>query len=159
MSELPSHRDFSEFLQLLNAHKVRYLVVGAYAVAANGRPRFTSDLDVLVEPTKANAKRVIAALDAFGFPASSFRVEDFAEHDRVVMLGRKPVRIDLLTHIPEVVFRDAYRRRITARVAEVDVPVLGRDDLIRTKRASGRPKDLLDVALLEETIAEEDQEK
>lgn len=155
MSDPPIHRDFSEFLSLLNEHAVRYLVVGAYAVAANGRPRFTSDLDILIEPTKANAKRVIAALDAFGFPKRSFKLEDFAAHDRVVMLGKKPVRIDLLTHIPDVVFKDAYRRRLVTQVVGVEVPVLGRDDLIRTKRASARPKDLFDVALLEESIAEE----
>lgn len=142
--------DWSEFIAGLNRQGVRYLIVGAHALAANGRPRATQDLDVLVEPTPANAERLGRALRDFGFDALAREADKFAAPNRMATLGRPPLRIDLLTSIAGVGFEEAFRGRISGRFGEHEVSFLGRAELIRNKRAAGRPKDLLDIALLEE---------
>lgn len=151
MITLPA--DWSEFLRILCAHRVRFLIVGAHALAANGRPRATQDLDVFVEPTAVNAARLGRALAAFGFTELAAAAEAFAQPDRMVTLGREPLRIDVMTSITGVTFRDAWRGRLRVDLEGVELGVLGRRELERNKRASGRPKDLLDVALLEEVDA------
>jgi hypothetical protein len=143
-------RDWSEFLRLLSSNRVRYLVVGAHALAANGRPRATADLDILVEPTVENARAVAAALSAFGFRALAAEVEAFASPDRMATLGQPPLRIDVMTSISGVTFAEAWRTRMAGKMGRQRVFFLGREALIRNKRASGRTKDLLDIALLEE---------
>lgn len=143
-------RDWSEFLRLFNSNRVRYLVVGAHALAANGRPRATADLDILVEPTLKNARAVAAALLAFGFHALADEVEAFATPDRMATLGRPPLRIDVMTSITGVTFAEAWRTRKRGTMGPHRVSFLGRAALIRNKRASGRPKDLLDIELLNE---------
>jgi hypothetical protein len=143
-------RDWSEFLRLLSSNRVRYLVVGAHALAANGRPRATADLDILVEPTIENARAVTAALSAFGFRALAAEVEAFATLDRMATLGKPPLRIDVMTSISGVTFAEAWRTRMAGKLGRHRVFFLGREALIRNKRASGRTKDLLDIALLEE---------
>ena len=142
--------DFREFLSLLLSKNVRFLLIGAHALAAHGRPRYTGDLDVWVSPTQANAKQVIAALRAFGFGTVGLSAKDFGAMDRVVQLGYPPLRIDILTSISGVFFPAAWKHRLVASIAGLKVPVLSRDDYLTNKRAAGRPKDLLDVALLEE---------
>lgn len=149
----PLHEDFRDFLRLLRSHRVRFVVVGGHALAAHGRPRYTGDLDVFVEPTPANARRVVAALRDFGFGSVDLVEADFATPGRVAQLGVPPVRIEILTRISGVDFSRAWAGRITARVAGVDVTFLGRRELLENKRAAGRPKDLADVALLEEADA------
>ena len=146
--ELPE--DWSEFIGLLLAHRVRFLVVGAYALAANGRPRATQDIDFWIEPTRPNARRLCAALAEFGFPALAGAVEDFSTPHRMATLGRPPYQIDLMTSIDGVSFDSAWRNRITAPFGRSRLGFLGRVEMLRNKRASGRPKDLADVALLEE---------
>jgi hypothetical protein len=146
--ELPT--DWSEFIAGLNRHGVRYLIVGAHALAANGRPRATQDLDVLVEPNEANAERLGAALRDFGFGALADEASKFAEPDRMAILGRPPLRIDIMTSIAGVAFDEAFRGRLVGRLGEHEVAFLGRVELVKNKRAAGRPKDLLDIALLEE---------
>jgi hypothetical protein len=136
----------------LGKHRVRFLVVGAHALAAHGRPRFTGDLDIWVEPTKANAKRVCAALTEFGF-ADSADLDWFATPQRGlhgVQLGVEPFRIDLLKGISGLSFGTAWKRRLRARLDGKTVFIIGRADFLKNKRASGRTKDLLDIALLEE---------
>jgi hypothetical protein len=96
--------EWREFIGLLSSHRVRFLIVGAHALAAHGRPRATQDLDILVEPTKANARRVRAALSESGFSALSERVEEFARLDRMATLGEPPLRIDVMTSISGVAF-------------------------------------------------------
>ncbi|MCC6806132.1 MAG: nucleotidyltransferase [Deltaproteobacteria bacterium] len=140
------HEDWIAFLKLLNAHRVRFLVVGAHAVAAAGRPRFTADLDIWIAPSTANARRVVAAVAAFGFPGLT--VERLEHPDVVVFLGREPFRIDLLTSIDGVAFEPAWRHRTRAMLGGVRVGFLARKELIANKRAAGRPKDLADLALL-----------
>jgi len=142
--------EWREFIGLLCSHRARFLIVGAHALAAHGRPRATQDLDILVEATTANARRVCAALADFGFSALSERIEEFARPDRMATLGRPPLRIDVMTSISGVSFRQAWRGRVTVTLDGMQVGFLGRTDFVRNKLASGRPKDLLDIALLEE---------
>jgi hypothetical protein len=142
--------DWSEFIGLLIAQDARFLIVGAHALAANGRPRATQDLDIWVEPTRENAERVCRALHAFGFPALGEAVEAFCAPDQMVALGLPPLRIDVMTSISGVDFATAWTGRLTASFGEHPIGFLGRTQLIANKQASGRPKDLLDIALLEE---------
>jgi hypothetical protein len=139
------NRDFSEFIACFTARDVRFLIVGGYAVAAHGHPRYTKDLDVWVRADEDNARRIIDALDDFGFGGLGLRVEDFVEDDVVVQLGREPQRIDLLTFVSGVDFDEAYGSRVLARIGEVDVPVIGREELRRNKLATGRLRDLADI--------------
>jgi hypothetical protein len=138
--------DFAEMLAAFNAAGAEYLVVGAHALAAHGRPRATGDLDLWVRPTEANARRVHAALRAFGAPLEALSVEDLAAPDLVFQIGVAPVRIDILTAISGVEFDEAWKDRISVPIGELPVPVIGRDCLIRNKRAAGRPRDLADLA-------------
>jgi hypothetical protein len=145
--------DWSEFIGLLCAHDVRFLIVGAHAVAANGRPRATQDLDVLVEPTTDNAQRLCAALGDFGFAELATAVEEFSQQERMATLGNPPLRIDIMTSIDGVTFDQAWNGRLQATFGDHTVGFLGRAELLANKRASGRPKDLLDIALLTEDEA------
>ena len=142
--------DWSELIDSLCSHHVRFLIVGAHALAVHGRPRATGDLDVLVEPTRANAERLGRALHAFGFPALAAEASKFAEPDRMATLGREPLRVDLLTSISGVSFAQAWRGRKTVTFGERRVGFLGLREFISNKHAAGRPKDLLDIALLAE---------
>jgi hypothetical protein len=146
--DLPA--DWKEFLSLLTSHRVRFLVIGAHALAVHGRPRLTGDLDVWVEPTLQNARRILAALDDFGFGSVGLSERDLTKPEQVIALGNPPVRIDLLTSISGVGFGSAWKERVRAEVGGVRVNVLGRRAYRRNKRAAGRPKDLLDLALLDE---------
>jgi len=142
--------DWKEFLSLLMRHGVRFVVIGAHALAANGRPRYTEDFDVFVEPSTANARRVVKALVAFGFGAKANAWREFAQPDKILFIGRRPLRIDVLTSISGVTFDAAWRGRLIASTDIGDVPVLGITELRRNKAASGRTKDLFDLALLDE---------
>lgn len=142
-------RDFKDMLSALSEAKAEYLLVGAYALSAHGLVRATADIDLWVRPTAENAARVCEALIRFGAPAEQFTVEDFTRPNRVVQLGVPPIRIDLLTAISGVSFDEAWESRMPVEMDGLSVPVLGRDQLIANKRASGRPKDLLDLQWLE----------
>jgi hypothetical protein len=142
--------DFHDLLTAFVAGGVRFLVVGAHALAAHGVPRVTGDLDVWVEPTSENAGRVFRALAAFGAPLEVLGVRegDFSAPDKVIQLGLPPYRIDVMTSISGVVFAEAWSGRFNGTLFEVGVAFLGRDEFIRNKLASGRPKDLADVQAL-----------
>jgi hypothetical protein len=142
--------DWSEFIGLLNHHRVRFLIVGAHALAANGRPRATQDIDVWVDPTAVNAKRLSNALREFGFAALADEGARFAEPDRMATLGNPPLRIDIMTSITGVPFSRAWKGRVRATLNNHEVGFLGRKELIENKRACGRAKDRADIALLEE---------
>jgi hypothetical protein len=142
--------DYREFLRLLISHRVRFLVVGAHALAALGHPRYSDDLDVFVEATPANARRIVAALRAFGFGDVGLDAEDFSRPGKVARLGQPPVSIDVLTSIAGVSFAEAWKGRTRGRLAGLTVAYLGKQQFVRNKRAAGRPKDLLDLALLDE---------
>lgn len=139
------NRDFSEFIACFVARDVRFLIVGGYAVAAHGHPRYTKDLDVWVRVDRENAQHIVEALGDFGFGDLGLAVEDFLADDIVVQLGREPQRIDLLTFVSGVEFDEAYANRVEVELGEVEVPVIGRDDLRRNKLATGRLRDLADL--------------
>jgi hypothetical protein len=143
------NRDFAEMLSALSDAGAEFLVVGAHALAAHGTPRATGDLDIWVNPTPANAALVMAALRAFGAPLTSLTIDDLTTPDLVFQIGVVPSRVDILTTISGISFDDAWTRRMVLAIEGVQVPVLGRDDFIANKRASGRPKDLVDVDGLE----------
>lgn len=146
-------KEWVEFLGVLSRHGVRFLLIGGHALAVHGRPRYTEDLDVFVDPTAANARRVSAAVVEFGFAETGRDWRWFAKPYRIAMLGRVPFRIDILTGISGVSFRAAWRNRISVDLSIGSVPVIGIDELRANKLASGRPKDLLDLALLDELAA------
>ncbi len=143
--------DFLEWFSCLKRARCRFLVVGGYAVAAAGKPRYTEDLDVLVEPTVANAKRVAAALSAFGFPQHAAEVaRQFSAPKKLATLGLPPFQIDVMTSISGVDFATAWAGRREVVVRRLRIPFLGLAELLVNKRASGRDKDLIDVANLRE---------
>lgn len=141
-------KDFEELFASLNAHRVKALIAGAYAVAFYARPRFTKDLDLFVEPSPENAARLIAALADFGFGSVGLTAADFMSPGRVVQLGYAPNRVDLLTAIDGVDFATAWQGRAAGRYGSAEVFYLGKSELIRNKTAAGRPQDLLDVSAL-----------
>lgn len=144
--------DFAEFLAALLAAEARFLVVGAHALAIHGVPRATGDIDVWIDREPVNVARVWRALAAFGAPVEALGVRpaDLETPDMVVQLGLPPRRIDLLTGLTGLEFAGAWATRVVHRVNGLDVPFLGRDALVRNKRASGRYKDLGDLEVLGE---------
>ena len=141
--------DFSDMLSALCAEGVEFLLVGAYALAVHGVPRATGDLDIWIRPSPENARRSMAALHRFGAPTHGLTEGDLVREGTVFQIGVAPRRIDVLTHIDGVAFEEAWASRTTARVGSLEVPVLGREALIRNKRATGRTRDLADVEQLE----------
>jgi len=144
------NRDFKEFVALLNSTGVEYLVVGGYALAAHGHPRYTGDIDFWVNPTSANAERLMSVLDQFGFGGIGISKEDFTRPESVVQLGYPPARIDLLTAIDGVRFDECYARRIEVDVAGSRLFLIALADLRANKKAAGRAKDLADLEALDE---------
>jgi hypothetical protein len=142
------NRDFSDLFAALNALGAKYLVVGAYAVAWHGEPRFTKDLDVWIGADAGNAERVYRALLDFGAPVDDLSAGDLATPGIVFQMGLPPNRIDLLTSIDGVEFDNAWERRVATQYGDQPVFVIGLDDLLLNKRTSGRPQDLVDLALL-----------
>jgi hypothetical protein len=145
------NEDFGDLLRALLDADARFLVVGAHAMAVHGVPRATGDIDVWIDSSKHNADRVWNALTRFGAPvrAMDLSVEDLQTPGMVVQIGLPPRRIDILTAVSGLVFDQAWAGRCLHTVGPLDVPFLGRDDLVRNKRASGRPKDLADLEILE----------
>lgn len=141
--------DLRELLALLIARRVDFLVAGGHAVAFHGYPRYTEDLGLYVRATLENGARILAALEAFGFGGLGLTVDDFTADDRVIQLRRAPNRADLLTRLRGVDFDEAWSRRVEAWLDSIPVAMLGRADLMRNKRATGRPQDLADAAALE----------
>jgi hypothetical protein len=142
-------KDWREFLELLNSRGVDYVIVGAHSLALHGRPRYTGDLDILVRRTPENARLLVAILNEFGFAQSGFKEADFLKAEKLIQLGRPPTRIDLLTSISGVTSDEAFAGKVSAELDGIPVSVLGKDALIRNKRAVGRPQDLVDIDTLE----------
>lgn len=142
--------DFKELLALFNANHVEYVIVGGYALALHGAPRFTGDLDLFVKPDMANAQRILTALAAFGFASLGLALDDFARPDQVVQLGVPPVRIDVITAITGVTWDEAWAGRVAGHYGDIPVSYIGRGQLVTNKRATGRRKDLADLEMLGE---------
>ncbi len=149
MQQLSS--DLQEFIRLLNTKSVRYVIVGAWALAFHGRPRYTGDLDVFVARDEQNADNLIQVIDAFGFAQTGIKREDFLQVDYVIQLGREPNRIDILTGISGVTFEEAWANCNQGNLSGLPAFFLSRDLLIKNKRAANRDKDLGDIKLLEKT--------
>ncbi len=142
--------DFRDLLALLRKREVDFLLVGAYALAFHGVPRFTGDIDVYVRRDAENARKIVAAIDDFGFGSLGLTAADFEKREHVIQLGVPPVRIDLLTSLTGVSWEDAYAGRAEGMYGDVPVSYLGRRELVANKRATGRLKDLADLEALGE---------
>jgi hypothetical protein len=137
--------DFVDLLRAFIAADVRYLIVGAYALALYGRPRATGDLDVWVDPTPGNAERVVRALTAFGAPLTDVSKDDFSRAGVTYQIGVAPARIDILTELTGLTFGEAWPGRMRRPFGEIEADFIGREAFLRNKRATGRAKDLGDI--------------
>lgn len=144
------NQDFKEFIESLNANQVRYLVVGGYAVALHGHPRYTKDLEVWIELDRNNAQALLQALAQFGMGSLELTAEDFLAPDQVVQLGFPPNRIDILTAVSGVEFAKCYEQRVQVSLDGVSVDFIDLENLKKNKKASGRLQDLADLENLEE---------
>jgi len=141
--------DFDEFIGCLIARGVEFIVVGAYALAYHGAPRFTGDLDILVRPSLDNAQRLLDALDAFGFPTSTLTPAAVADRRALLEMGLPPLQIHVMSTISGVEWEEAWADRVSAILGSHTVVLLGRTTFIQNKRAAGRPKDLADIDALD----------
>jgi len=142
--------DFNDLFRTFNEAEVRYLVVGAYAVVYHTEPRYTKDLDVWVEPTPTNARRVFSALVEFGAPLEGVTTEDFADPHLVYQIGIEPNRIDVLMGIGELEFAECWKRADSTSYGGIPIRVLAIDDLVCAKTGTGRPQDQIDVERLQD---------
>ena len=144
-------QDFKEFVELLNKNEVEYLIVGGYAVGIHGYPRYTGDLDIWINATRQNARKMVAVLTEFGFDSFGLTEEDFTKLGNVIQMGYPPFRIDILTTIDGVRFGDCYKNKIVVLHDEITLDVIGIEDLRRNKKVSGRLKDIDDLGNLKDS--------
>ena len=142
-------RDFLEFIELLNTHRVAYMVIGAHALAFHGRPRYTADLDIWIKPDFENATKMVRVLADFGFGAMGLVAEDFLKKNYVTQFGYPPLRIDILNAISGLNFNEAYERRVFGENGDRRISFINIGDFIANKRATGRAKDLGDIEALQ----------
>lgn len=142
--------DFKELLKLFNDNAIKYLIIGDWAVTYHAEPRYTKDLDVWISTERTNAQAVFAALRAFGAPLSGMSADDFSQPGTFYQMGVPPVRVDVLMSVPGLEFEDAWSNRVAADFDGVPVNFISKADLIVSKRASGRPQDLIDADLLKQ---------
>lgn len=138
-------QDFREFVELLIKNKAEYLIVGGYAVGIHGHPRYTGDLDIWLNPSSENAKKILQTVNEFGFSSYKLTETDFTKEGNVVQLGYPPLRIDLLTQIDGVTFDECYKNKIEVEIDDLSVNFIGYWDLLKNKKATGRPKDVDDI--------------
>lgn len=143
--------DYKSLLRALNKHRVRYLVIGAYAVIYYTEPRYSKDLDIWVEPAKQNAKRIYAALKEFGAPLKGITADDFANEGLVYQIGVEPVRADIMTGFSDIDFARAWKYKKQVFFEDVKIKIIGRRELIEVKLKAGRPIDLIDAESLKLT--------
>ena len=143
------NQDFREFIQSLDDNHVRYLVIGGYAVAVHGYPRYTRDIDIWIEMTPDNAANMVKALEQFGFGSLGLQISDFLTPDQIIQLGYPPNRIDLITTPPGIEFKSCYASRVEVEIDGVMVSFIDLDNLKKSKKASGRLQDLADLENLQ----------
>jgi hypothetical protein len=141
--------DFEDFIKLLNQHEVDYMIIGGYAMAFHGKPRYTGDLDIWIDISESNAKKMLIVIKDFGFSSLNFEKEDFLRENLINQLGYPPLRIDILTRIDGINFRDAYPQKQVIVIEDFMANYIGLNDLIQNKNASGRQQDLVDVNTLQ----------
>lgn len=149
--------DFKEFIELLNAHNVQYLIVGGYALAFHGHPRYTKDIDVWIATNTENAERMLTVLTDFGFSSLALSLQDFLEEDNIIQLGFPPNRIDILTSVDGIEFENSTPQSSVIEVDGVNIHLIGIHNLIENKTASGRLQDLADVEKLQAILREQDK--
>lgn len=145
-------KDYEELLKLFNKHNVRYCIVGSYALAFYARPRYTKDMDILVEPSTQNARRILEALQEFGFGSLPLSEQDFTEPGMIIQLGYEPVRIDLITSIEDMDFKKIWQNRARGQFGRQHVPFIGLQDLITCKKITNRSQDRADLEMLLEVL-------
>ena len=142
------NQDYKEMLSTLLEENVKFLLVGAYALAAHGYPRATGDIDIFVQPNEANAEKLYKALVKFGAPLQNITIEDFSTPGTIFQIGVAPRRIDIINSIDGVAFEDAYNDRVIVEIESLPIPVLSKDNIIKNKNSTGRAKDKLDADTL-----------
>ena len=142
---LKAEKDFEEFIELLNKHKVKYMIVGAYALALYARPRNTGDIDIFIGRSDNNADLMLNVLKELGFESTGITKADFITEGRIIQLGVSPVRIDILNSIDGVIFEEAYERVEKVRFGNATANFISREDLIKNKSSSKRKKDQADL--------------
>ena len=145
---MEAQKDFKELLELFNGHKVEYIIVGSYALAFHGAPRFTGDIDIFVHSSAENSPRILSALTDFGFGSLNLTIDDFLRPGSVVQLGYPPIRIDIMTSITGVDWEEANKGKQTGLYGNIPVFFLGKEQYLANKRAVGRKKDLADIEAL-----------
>jgi hypothetical protein len=145
-----TNSEFKELLNLFKKYKVRYLIVGGYAVMKYSEPRYTKDIDVWIATDAENAKLIYTALKEFGAPLANLTPDDFTQKDYFYQMGKAPLRVDVMMSIPGVEFESAWKNRVIVKLDGFDISFISRADLITAKTASGRPQDNIDVEKLKE---------
>ncbi len=145
-------KDYEELLGLFNRHSVRYCIVGSFALAFHARPRYTKDLDILVEPSSENARRVLYALKDFGFGSLALSEQDFTEPGQIIQLGYEPVRIDLITSIEVMDFNEIWENRSIGQFGKEQVFFIGLNEFIASKKFADRLQDRADLEVLQEIV-------
>ena len=138
-------KDFKEFIVLLNANKIEYLIVGGYAVGVHGYPRYTGDIDIWINADSNNVKKMPRVLEEFGFSSAEINEDDFKNRNNIFRIGNPPYRIDVMTEIDGVTFKECYPNKIEKEIDNTIMNFIGFSDLIKNKKASGRKQDLLDL--------------
>ena len=141
-------KDYEELLRLFNKNKVKYCIIGAYAVAFYSRPQYTKDMDILVEPSLENAKRIVKSLGEFGFKSLGLKESDFSRKGKIIQLGYEPVRIDIIMSIAGCSFKEAWQEKAVGTYGRQKVFFIGKKALLKSKLASGRKQDRADAGLL-----------
>lgn len=146
---MKTEKDFKEFIELLNKHEVRYLIVGGFAFSYCAEPRFTNNIEIFVETTDVNSYKILSALKSFGYESAGLSSRDFLAPEQVIQLGISPLRIDILTSIRGVDFASAWENRTKGQYGDIPAYYISRDDLIKNKAALGRKQDIADIEKLE----------
>jgi len=142
-------KDYEDLLRLLNKHKVRYCIVGAYAVAFYARPRYTKDMDILVEPEIDNGRRIVKALNEFGFQSLGLKEEDFSQKGMIIQLGYEPIRVDIITSINGCNFQEVWEKKQTGTYGKEEAFFISRDELIKNKEISNRKQNQVELDILQ----------
>ncbi|MEX2478627.1 MAG: DUF6036 family nucleotidyltransferase [Gracilimonas sp.] len=142
---MKKNQDFKEFIKLLHKHNVKYLIVGGYAYAIHAEPRFTKDLDIFIRSDQENAEKMMAVFEDFGFESLDLEPDDFVKPDQVIQIGYPPLRIDILTSITGVDFDEAWKNRVEGKYDQQKAIFIGKSDLVKNKKATGRKSDLDDI--------------
>ena len=148
MATIQLPQDFKDFLRLLNLNKVEYLVIGGYAVSYYGYPRATGDIDIWIAMDPQNAQRIVTVLSEFGFSKEHLSSELFLKENQIIRMGMPPIRIELMTTISGVAFKECYQSRVVDTIDGVEVSFINLADLKKNKKSAGRHKDLGDLESL-----------